>query len=1019
MRERFNYEDSSMVVSESLQQIYFLGSQPDRQQEVAQALMKEEATKEDEVGRWHLFARLSRPGVIAMREVRRTIGLDRFLLKPEMAGVEDVAEIMGYGLQNGGVVDQATPFHACWSDFERRRETVAEDGSKQVLEACLFLTFLRLNWDVLMSRELWRGYGFTQGNGQPSRSQILRALSAVLDREINRPSSLSKEKPVHFHLAGGTGDCDVIITGLVASRMALDTFLLILAQLGTDSLVAELMNLSLEQVKQLEKWYPICASSMTELAVPWELYEDILDATKDIEQRGLTPAETALKDRIDRHLVGGLRSAVFLRRTRSFLADVRHEVTQISPAFWKLQAVLGEADMLLRRYSRKVVRDTLLDDGEEEELGNESLSDLLILMGRLDGRCKKADFPRRTAAVLSFDDPLRFNLNRRELLEVAAEKDPDRCPAVEGLPNLDDVDVCLAYLEDLLKHSRRREEYRILERMVERAVTLQRHGELSRELRITAQLILRRLARALKRRQPPVTDAEKPMLTGKGPSADDQAKARNQVVQSGMHLERTLSHHSRGVVPLLLSTITQARSMDHFGSETMLTSALGAPASSVARRLLGRLAGHVPEEMLTALRDMASPILYASHDPDFSLVLALGMIRVPRWVIWYPTASSYVLHEVGHAVFLKGGIQAQADCVVAGLLWHLYSGPGEQMLTSEPSPNQEVPRDVRLDTAVRKLCGIKTKELEVTPRSTGGGPAVYQWILQLLKDRAREVTTKPTGTEKPLEEWDGQLDEITAELFCHRYSYPQDGSLRHVYDVLEHVSPLAHRMSRSHRLLFISRELAVRIAQCLITASTEQPLAELDAAKIQELVVNETDIYRRSLARWLNEMPVPFDEPDMHGDLIRDVRDIWLELTRMPLASDEKAYAKSYFTPTGKAIQWGIFVACLARSEQQPVLPVFLENTGMAQHLWRAVLETSLEADVELRADADLRQQEEQILEDLMAGKVPATVSQWPERLPRRLHDALRQQNASVLMPQRFALTLALADWMIIHAENP
>lgn len=84
----------------------------------------------------------------------------------------------------------------------------------------------------------------------------------------------------------------------------------------------------------------------------------------------------------------------------------------------------------------------------------------------------------------------------------------------------------------------------------------------------------------------------------------------------------------------------------------------------------------------------------------------------------------------------------------------------------------------------------------------------------------------------------------------------------------------------------------------------------------------------------------------------------------------------------------------------------------ITQHLWQAILKTSRAADT---APLEKQEQEHAIVASLVKGKVPDTISQWPERLPRRLHDALRQENRSVNLPQRFALTLALADWMVVN----
>jgi hypothetical protein len=1011
-----------MTISESLQQIYFLGVHPEKLSEVANHLLQSNAAGPTEhVGSWHLYARLARPGLIAMRSVTRTTGLDLFLLDKEMQGVEDVAEILGYGIQELAKPGVIGADSCDWSRFELQQ--------REGRPSSLFLTFVHLNWDALMDRAVWSQCNLST----PSRTQVLRAVAATLKRALRRsPEAVLLQ---HFHLTGGTGDCDIIITGLVNRRDALDNFLLILAQIGTDCVAAEL-GLPSANVAALQTWYPICSSSTTELGVPWSTYAEVQQVTRDAVQAQKscstqelsslphTEVERALGAQMDALLEGGLRSAVFLRRTHSFLTDVRRAVGSITPPEWTLQAVLGEADMLLRRNEEDRSRGTRSgEEGPQCQSPADALSNLLLLLGRLDAKnSQEPDFPRRIAVVITFDrKPQSPAPNRRALLPITSHATAASCPIQQQASEKDlaALKTCKDLLTAMLD-TRRREEYRILERMVERAVTLQRQHDLSRELRRLAQLILRRLARALRRliEDEGVSDLE----------MDDQdARGNANFIRSGMHLDRTLHHHSRGSVPLLLATATQARSADHFGSETTLTSALGASASSVARRLLRHINSHKPASiqlddpawsiLQEALQDLIAPILYASHDPNFELITPLCMIRVPRWVIWYPTVSSYVLHEVGHEVFHCGRLRAQADRLAWVAIQQLLSREDEGLEEFAPTELKGEPPDDKWEQKIGRLkehlLGSEEQEPEVKLDSVSGVPAAIRWVEQLLLERIDALDNRQSFAAK---DWYEQLDEVAAQLFCHRYSYwPEGGSEvgsdRHIYDVLEHIAPLSHRMERPHRLLCITRELAVRIALRLIeSADNEVNPWHMSEEVLISCIRPQIDIFRQCLAKWLADPPAPFLNDSQNRRIFQDVLDIFNQLLDIPL--DGTLDESQYQTPIGKALSWGIFVALMATS--RVVLPDEPSSVAITQHLWQAILETSRDAD---NASPEQRAQEDKIVASLLQGIVPEAVSQWPERLPRRVHDMLRKANSSVNLPQRFALTLALADWMVVHDE--
>lgn len=544
----------------------------------------------------------------------------------------------------------------------------------------------------------------------------------------------------------------------------------------------------------------------------------------------------------------------------------------------------------------------------------DALSNLLLLLGRLDAKTAlDPDFPRRIAVVITFDRSYAEQTpDRGSLLQNISDKRASSCPVPPPMNEGDRtaLKACQQYLRTMLT-SRRREEYRILERMVERSVTLQRQHDVSREVRTLARLTLRRLERALSSL---VEDANPRAGTA---SADDEsldqyADTNEDFIGSGMHLDRTLLHHARGSIPLLLATAMQARSADHFGSETLLTSALGAPASSVAGRLLDELKARLDEDALLreapawadlkeALADTKVPILYASHDPDFELIVPLGMIRVPRWVIWYPTVASYVLHEVGHEVFICGKLRTQADRVAwtaiellitreedpaedAGAEGPAASAAKADLNSADEADAEEEDGDTDTNTDAENEAyfeHIKQSLLNggqapaTTLPAAGPPPAAVLWIEELLLERMHAADKSRSNIA--MQDWHDQISEVTAQLFCHRYSYwpeesSQVGSDRHVYDMLEHIAPLSHRLPHAHRHTFITRELAVRIALQLIEAGENGRSPWLmSEAELSGCVVPQIEVFRKCLARWLNQLPVPFQDGLQNTRLLQDV----------------------------------------------------------------------------------------------------------------------------------------------------
>jgi|GEM_PF-4324755 len=915
-----------MKISNRLGQIYFLGMHPSQQEKVAAALLA--ATPPPAASPWQIYSRLARPGIIAVREVTRASGLDVFLLEDkELRGVEDVAEIMFYAVEEEGTPGLLKSVEA---------------------DACLFITFLRLNWDSLQEEQVWRDYGLEP----PTRSQIFQSFRTALRKATTR--GIVKDQPLSYHVGGGIGDCDALITGTSPKREGLNLFLLTLSQLGTDSIALEL-GAERERIRHA---YPVVAENVTELGIGWNLFRDALHAaTVALEQVApgkLHEEEEKMRERVNQHLHGDLRAAVFLRRSHSALANVRQELTQFLPSCWVKQEVLGEADLLLR-----------FQAGREPHL-----DDLVCLTARLDQKAAtNPSFPRRHSIVLSFDaaDGSSIAMPELERSRVLGED-----PLAEGRHSLkamppdqlqieEDLSKCAKYL-DSIHNLRLREELRIIERMVERCAVLQRQVDLPAETRRVSQLGLRRIARTLERIQPNESSV----------AAEWTIALRFSLVNSGDHLERTIAHLSRGNVPMLLATPTQARATDHFSSETMLARALAAPASSVAKRLAAELRklqprqGPVPKPwstLLETLQDMEEPIIYTSHGLDFMLARPLGIIHVPRWIMWYPTSSSLILHEVGHAIFSDGRLDDLLKVSAAAIREHAI---------------------------LREWCGA-------------------------LADAA---VPKPSANDESAEapsHWRSDQHEIAAELFNRFFSYPQEAAQAYLFDQLEYLHAIINRIKKIDRISFITRIFTIHIANELLF-SGEEPgfLWKQSAAGLSSLVRKAVESFRSLLRAWLQTPPPPFTGMN-HPESIQLLKEVKKMVVNLAKQSVEDDRLRDFETPFGRAVQRGVFMALTASSRN--AVPQQNNGTLVAHLVWEASIRCSREPEA---AEAiQERAVLENALQQLQAGAVPVEACEWPERLPRMLHHAIRRSaNPSVLIQQRMALSLYLADWMGRHQSS-
>lgn len=1006
-----------MIVSDSLLQFYFLGVHPAHCRDVAEKLANTPPPN-DKIGRWHIYSRLTRPGLIIGRRVQCTIGLDLFLLNggkgsSDMKWIEDVAEVMTFGYADD-LASAADPLGP--GEITSVPDSLWQQCSQEPAAGCLFCTFLRLNWDVLSSKSVWERLGLRE---RPGRAEILTAIRRLLTEGWRRTTP--DLRPITFDTTGGTGDCDLLVSGIVNERAALDRFLLIITQLGTDC-IAGVLGAPPEKVEQATEWHAACAASSTELGVPWKAYCELVTASRQGKyptyeemvrssqvHEGLpaTALERTLFDGLDHHLKGGLRAGVFLRRGRNSLANVRKALFRVTPPGWLQQEVLGVNDLLLRQGANTTG----------------SLSTLLLLFARLDAHGDNPDFPLRVSVVLSFDDPTAADLRD-------APETPNR-PAIFGRASsqadsvrvdsdvvLDEsvVQECCDILCQLLPN-RWREEFRILERMVERAVTLQRNSDLPRSSRWLAHVILQRLRRGLKRffshdaPHPGLRQADEKSGTEIDirrrtteefhADADEYHSQVEDLISAGTDLDRTLSHHARGSTPLLLSTVFQSRMADHFASETVLTAALGASASSVGWRLAQYLDHHAKhllhtwhgENLLIALEGMIHPIIYASHDPDFMLVRALGIIRVPRWVLWYPTVSSFILHETGHAYFNSVSLEDLAEGVISGILHDRLP------------PDPEV-----LKVKWRKDHWISAPRGWIETQSP-----LAEWVLELAFEWKALKQSDPTSAEY----LSAYLGECVAEFFCQRFSYGlEDGCARPVHDTLEHYAPMAHRLPRRQRMELLRREVATRIASAILDSRHASNPWELTREQLEAIIHHEVQSFRHCLWQWINR------DPTLHTDawnelLCQDLDAVWSQLPFPDEGLDPLRRQNGYQTEVGSGIRWGILLVMLARSDVVWQVPPD-GPLALTQHMWRAVLTVS--RDPENQSTAAEREHESQIVQALAQGKVTHdAVSLWPERLPRRLHAAIRsrdQPERGVAIRSRFALLLTLAAWNARHLHD-
>ena len=662
-------------VSPELLQIYFFGVEPSCLEETVVCLEKlgiqQRQYCNDEVGLWASYSWLGRHSICVIRPIGRTSGLDTFLIEGGgIPGVQDVAEVIAYQ----------------WHHSEPRNPSVMQSfpALQQSLgeEHLLFLCFIKLSWDLLLQPNSWRG--FTPGS-IPGRATVVYGFSQALQDALAVPATQDLVgSNIKTLICGGIGDADIVLVGVTKERESLDALLYIVSQIGVDTIGAALYGW--ETASHLPTDC-VVRDTITELGVPMEIYLKVLKEA----QNGLE-LPRPLQSQIQNCMSGALGGDISLKRGHTGLANLHDQLAELAGHEWTDRVVLGEADIRLSPAKKEL-----------------NLPEVLWLLAKLDARSAiDPRFPHRLGLELTVGKPIGKKLSSKRGDLLGGEGDP--APVVSDMRlvkqfNAPDIDSVIKHL-DMARVRDMREDLRIVERMVERCMTLQKNPDLSIDTRRLAQQAFTRIVQSIKLIE---NLSDRCVQEARQADAQHQKQValldyrasleRSALLNAGMHLDRALSQHVRGSVNFLLYPVVQARGPDHFGSELLLSSGLAVAPRAAVQRIIGQLAVAAPRDVthnspswFRQLREeleiIAEPIIYASHDTDFAWVPTLGMIRTPRWVLWYPTNSSFVLHEVGHALSEAGELAYVASSFLKALQdrdleEHVYNRPLAKVSESE------------------------------------------------------------------------------------------------------------------------------------------------------------------------------------------------------------------------------------------------------------------------------------------------------------------------------------------------
>lgn len=935
-----------MKINSPLVQIYFLALRPQDTVDITAqlpALKLGMEHEEHKVGPWMQFSWMGRHGLCILREVSVTSGLDSFFLKDDgLPGIQDVAEVMVFPFQD----ESYAHLHEAGGLWCRSLEELRKG---EFGEALGFVTFVRLNRALLENRELWASAGAKLG--VPSLADLLRGMAGALQRATGE--ACWKEEltaNLRLMLTAGCGDSEIVILGTARERDALDKLLFLLARLGADSISAVLNGDAHSlQVPAV----PAVTETVTELLVPMGVYGDALKEAVEAEGPEARPSP-GLEKRLKNCLKGEVGGQLWLKRGVRSIADLGDAVRDVTGNGWQDLTALGSVDVLVQPKKDK-----------------REIHHLLWMLARIDAAAaRQPGFPRKVAFHFTFGSAWGQLAHlkrvpvpgRVEMLGFAGKEGK----AVE-LPELlfETTPEDIAHVREFVEELRRlcwREDIRVIERMAERSLAIKKNESLPAETRAMADRCFRRLSLAVQRLRKleevshaadAAGDAVEETLKTAAITARAQAVSiRRYLVEAGMLFDRAVAHHMRGALPLLLQPAFQARGPEHFCSEVILSAGMAAFPRSVAGKMLRRLEdGMTPaeaaslrgRELVDRLRLVASPILYASHDEDFQISPLLGIIRIPRWVLWYPTASSMVVHEVGHSFFDL----AHMPLAIRTMLAHL-------------TQDEEGRRMVECLALQPWL-----DELHLTSASPEGG---------ITPPASPSVITTPPGLRN-------ELEEVCADATWRICCYGREDTVHFVHDYLRHIDGRSARMPELERWRFLRRLLMGVVA-------TEQimdgwftggrslfPDSREEVMKRLHKIAGDFVGFMRG---WVAEHAAPL--VPAAGLFLRDVERFCEELEAMMKADGEKDFVALCGQGQFMALLW--LHPALRISSSLSRLPWW----NASHMVWRALLKSALEI------SPSHQKQIHRIAQSIIEGRVPQESTPYPERLPTLIEQCCRTQ---------------------------
>jgi hypothetical protein len=901
-----------LQIAHELIQHYILDVEPRAVHAMIAALDRsgnEASAGDPKIGPWSQFFWLNRPAVWAIRPVRITTGLDAFLIKGGgLPGVVDVAEILTHALvdENG-----RGPIANGWTEF------VSDAPAGSVL----FASFLWLNWDAFAAGGSW------EDGKPPLSSAVLGAFRSILGSASEELSGKLSQR-IRLLLAGANGDCDTILYGFVSDIADLDQCLCMVNQQTVASVADALGTTACASVAAC----PVVLRSRTELAVSMDLYGEMLRT--EASDRGL------LVERINHALCGDLQPEVALARGGGAITSVHSRISDVVGEAWSDQPVFGRDDFLVR-----------LASGAQ---GVCKLGDLLDLLARLDrATVTDAGFPRRVSLHLGFTAPCGRS----------KEPTPDIGPppqAVRREPNrdlLESLDRLLLSLNAL----KWREELRIVERIAERCVTLQKSHALPRETRDMLSSAFECFGELCQRIEKLEAFAQADELSPASPEKtrrqaalwDEIQLLRWELHNSGASLDRVLSYHSRGVTALLLHPASQARGASHFASEIKLGIGHGvifrAPAVRLAARvraLSGRSDDSAWGEKLASwIKRISKPIIYASHDPGFGIRPGLSLLRIPTWGLWMPT--THVLHELAHTLAIVGSLHYLARKVLA----RAAGGPECPCRHFEANIaalglRVAHPGSWDMTTPLRALA--QTYFLTLEPTAPGGLPTPHAGQMSDLEEIAADAVERLLG-----------------------YVSGEEGDRMHLTHSLPTIVPDAVRNSPEQfsRRIFrlFAGQLAVRLAMAA-RQGTLQIFADDTQLVIRDLAQRHAAQFGGWLASWFQEFLSSDAAVMMSKPAVEMIRNVGRACSTASLFSCLPVY-----------MRFSQLLAAILSLE--PVTHTEIQSLFNASHVWGSLMHVASEADARAAEVAAITAQ-------LAAGLVPSESFAFPERLIASLREA-------------------------------